>query len=76
MTSWLLAVAIVAAALVCPAMMWLGQRGIGPGCAVCPPRRSEEESLKELRARQRTLAAQIDEHEARQVAEPVSRSRR
>lgn len=65
MAQWILLLAIVAAALVCPALMWLGRRGIGPGCAICPPRRSDEESLDDLRARQRTLGTQIDELEAR-----------
>lgn len=74
MLQWILPVAIVAAALVCPALMWLGRRGIGPGCAICPPRR-DEESLEDLQARQRALATQIERHEARQTAEPVSQSR-
>ena len=75
MTQTLFAIAIVAAALVCPALMWLGRRGIGPGCAMCPPRK-QEDSLEELRARQRNLAAKIDEFESQPVAvrerEPVS----
>ena len=65
MAQWILLPAIVAAALACPAMMWLGRRGIGPGCAICPPR-SDEQSLDDLRARQRALAAQIDELETRE----------
>jgi hypothetical protein len=64
MAQWFFAIAIVAAALVCPALMWLGRRGIGPGCAICLPRRSDGESLDDLRERQRTLAAQIEELEA------------
>ena len=75
MLQWTLPLAIVAAALACPAMMWLGRRGIGPGCAICPPRSSDEESLDDLRAQQRTLAAQIDELEARRTHEPVGQSR-
>jgi len=74
MAQWLLPIAIVAAVLVCPAMMWLGRRGIGPGCAMCPPRRSEE-SLEDLKARQQTLRAQIDELEAGQTRQPVGQSR-
>ena len=74
MAQWLFPIAIVAAVLVCPAMMWLGRRGIGPGCAICPPRRHEE-SLEDLQARQRTLATRIEELEARQTAEPVGQSR-
>jgi cell division protein FtsB len=65
MAQWLLVTAVVAAVLVCPAMMWLGRRGIGPGCAICPPRRNNEESLEELKARQRSLEAEIDRLEAR-----------
>ena len=74
MAVWLLAIAVVAAALVCPALMWLGRRGVGPGCAMCPPRRDDEESLEDLRTRQRALAAQIDEFESR-TPEPVGHSR-
>jgi len=66
MAQWIVLPAIVAAALACPVMMWLGRRGIGRGCAICPPRRSDKESLDDLRARQRALAAQIDEFEARE----------
>ncbi len=73
MAQWLLVGAIVAAALVCPAMMWLGRRGIGPGCAVCPPR-DNDESLETLKARQRSLAAKIDGLEAHQ-SEPVATAR-
>jgi hypothetical protein len=64
MPQWFFVLTIVAAALVCPALMWLGRRGIGPGCAICPPRRRDQESLDDLRARQRRLAAQIEELEA------------
>ena len=66
MIQWILPLVIVAAALACPTLMWLGRRGIGPGCAICPPRRSDEASLDDLRAGQRTLAKQIDELEARE----------
>jgi len=74
MAQWILPAAIAAAVLVCPAIMWLGRRGIGPGCAVCPPRRSDE-SLEDLQARQRALTTQIEKVESRQRAEPVSQSR-
>ena len=67
MLQWIFPIAIAAAVLVCPAMMWLGRRGIGPGCAICPPRRSEE-SLEDLQARQHALSARIEELEARQTA--------
>ena len=75
MTQALFAIAIVAAALVCPALMWLGRRGIGPGCAMCPPRK-QEDSLEDLQARQRDLAAKIESFESQPVPvrerEPVS----
>ena len=74
MAPWLFPIAIVAAALVCPAMMWLGRRGIGPGCAICPPRRSDE-SLEDLESRQRALTAQIEELEAVHAAQPIGESR-
>ncbi len=67
------AIAIVAAAHACPAMMWLGRRGIGPGCAICPPHKPED-SLQDLQARQRVLAAKIERLESQPtpVREPVS----
>ena len=73
MTQVLFAVAIVAAALACPAMMWLGRRGIGPGCAMWPPR-EQADSLEDLQARQRDLAAKIESFESQSVVlrEPVS----
>ena len=73
MVQALFAIAIVAAALACPAMMWLGRRGIGPGCAICPPRK-QEDSLEDLRVRQRNLAAKIEQLESQPapVREPVS----
>ena len=73
MAQALFAIAIVAAALACPAMMWLGRRGIGPGCAICPPRK-QEDSLRELQTRQRDLAAKIEQLESQPtpVREPVS----
>ena len=73
MVQALFALAIVAAALACPAMMWLGRRGIGPGCAICSPRK-QEDSLEDLQARQRDLAAKIEQLESQPapVREPVS----
>jgi len=73
MTEVLFVIAIVAAALACPAMMWLGRRGIGPGCAMCPPQ-NKEDSLEDLQARQRALAAKIEQLESRPGAmrEPVA----
>ena len=73
MAQWILVLAIVAAALACPALMWLGRRGIGPGCAICLPRRKED-SVEDLKARQRALNASIEELEAEQTTRPVSRS--
>lgn len=69
----LFAIAIVAAALACPAMMWLGRRGIGPGCAICPSRK-QEDSLEDLQARQRDLAAKIEQLESQPapVRKPIS----
>lgn len=73
MVQALFAIGIVAAALACPAMMWLGRRGIGPGCAICPPRKKDD-SLENLRARQRDLAARIEKFESQPVPvrEPVT----
>ncbi len=56
--------AIVVGALACPTMMWLGRRGIGPGCGmmVCKPDEPDE-SLDVLKHRQRQLDAQVEELE-------------
>lgn len=55
MTEAILVAAVLVAALACPVMMWLGRRGIGPGCAMmnCEPDRSVEslEALKQRSAR-------------------------
>jgi len=72
MAQWLLVGAVVAAALVCPGIMWLGRRGIGPGCAICPPRPNDGESLETLKARQRSLEAEIDKLEAQQATRVVT----
>lgn len=52
--------AVFVAALACPTMMWLGRRGIGPGCgmAKCPPE-PKDESLESLKRRQNELDLQI-----------------
>ena len=65
MLNGLLIALVLAAAVACPVMMLLGRRGIGPGCALmgCRPR-AREESLEELRARQRELARRLGELEA------------
>jgi hypothetical protein len=76
MLSGLLIALVVIAALSCPVMMLLGRRGIGPGCALmgCQPRR-DQDSLESLRARQRDLAARIDEFgEVEQTPTPVART--
>jgi hypothetical protein len=69
---WLFTVAIVAAALACPALMWLGRRGIGPGCAICPPARTPDKPIEALKARQRSLAAKIDRLEGRETESVAS----
>ena len=74
MAEWLFVGAIVVAALLCPTVMWLGRRGIGPGCAICPPRRNDGHSLDELKARQQSLKAEIEKLEATQRT-PVAASR-
>lgn len=52
--------AVLVAALVCPTMMWLGRRGIGPGCgmATCRPE-PKDESLESLKQRHSELDLQI-----------------
>lgn len=61
MVSGLLIAVVVLAGLACPLMMWLGRRGIGPGCALmgCMPQR-DEETLESLRARQQELAQRLE----------------
>ena len=75
MAQWFLVGAIVVAALLCPALMWLGRRGIGPGCAVCPPRRGNGQSLDELKARQQSLKAEIEKLQAAEQRTLVAASR-
>lgn len=58
--------AILVAVLACPIMMWLGRRGIGPGCgtSACSTKRTAGESLDELRRRERQIADRIAQLEA------------
>jgi hypothetical protein len=65
MLAGLLIAAVVLAALACPLMMWLGRRGIGPGCALsgCTPQR-DEETLESLRARHEELSRRLEALEA------------
>lgn len=77
MPGGLLIALVLIAALACPVMMWLGRRGIGPGCAMmgCKPK-SDEETLESLQARQHELAARIAKIEAgERVEEPVAAGR-
>lgn len=59
----LIALAVVAV-LACPTLMWLGRRGIGPGCAMMGRPKAQDETLDGLRARQRELAERIEKVEA------------
>jgi hypothetical protein len=70
----LLIALVVVAALACPVMMLLGRRGIGPGCALmgCRPR-GRNESLEDVRARQRELARRVAELEADERAPAAAR---
>ena len=73
----LLIAAIVAGVLACPLMMWLGRRGIGPGCGVAASRRREdEETLESLRSRQEELGARIAQLEADRESPSLTSSRR
>lgn len=64
MTQAILIAAVLVGVLACPVMMWLGRRGIGPGCAMmnCEPDRRDD-SLDALRKRQRELDTQVAELE-------------
>ena len=69
MLDGLLIAVIVIGAACCPVMMWLGRRGIGPGCGLAHCRRKrEQDTVEDLRARQRELSKQIAEIE--QAAAP------
>lgn len=51
---------VLVAALACPVMMWLGRRGIGPGCVMSKcESASEEETIDDLRRRERELSEEI-----------------
>jgi hypothetical protein len=68
--------AIVVGALACPVMMWLGRRGIGPGCAMmdaCAPEDQEGETLEELRRREREVSARVARLEREAPLEPTQR---
>ena len=67
MLSGLLIALVALSALACPVMMLLGRRGIGPGCAMmgCKPR--QPDNPDSIRARQRELANQIEQLEARRA---------
>ena len=55
--------AVVVGVLACPVMMYLGRRGIGPGCAMtnCAPKAADE--LGDLRRREREIELRIAEIE-------------
>ena len=73
MLSGVLIALVVLSALACPVMMLLGRRGIGPGCALmeCKPQQQPDHA-DSIRARQRELANQIEQLEARQAHRPAS----
>lgn len=67
--------AVVLGVLACPVMMWLGRRGIGPGCAMmsaCTPE-EQGDTLEELRRREREVAARIAQLETEPRLEAVQR---
>lgn len=74
MTEAILIGAVLVAALACPVMMWLGRRGIGPGCATtnCVTDR-DDESLDALKQRQREVGAQVVELERAERAAAETR---
>lgn len=55
----LLIAAVGVGVLSCPVMMWLGRRGIGPGCAMPGCADERQESLAALRRRQGELEEEI-----------------
>lgn len=68
--------AVLVGVLACPVMMWLGRRGIGPGCAMmrgCEPAKNDVETLDELRQREREVAARITALEREQPVEAAPR---
>lgn len=60
MLTGFLVAAILVGTLTCPLMMWLGRRGVGPGCAIMgrTPRRTEEQ-LENLRVRHQELSRRL-----------------
>jgi len=58
----------IAAALICPLMILLGRRGIGPGCILGRCATDPDDSEPSLRKRQQELAAAIAELEAKHRA--------
>src|SRR5712691_11855178 len=56
----LLIVLAILGALTCPVMMFLGRRGIGPGCALIGCRPRQRDNADSIRARQRQLADKIE----------------
>lgn len=66
-----LVAAVLVGVLACPTMMWLGRRGIGPGCAMmgCEPKKADE--LEGLRKREQEIATRIAELEARERPAPA-----
>lgn len=69
----LLIAAVVVGVLSCPVMMWLGRRGIGPGCAMPGCADERQDSLAALRRRQGELDEEIARLESRDH-EPVRAS--
>lgn len=60
MTQAILIAAVLVGALACPVMMWLGRRGIGPGCAMMNCQTDpDDKSLDALKKRQRELDTQV-----------------
>lgn len=76
MLTGLLVALVVVAALACPLMMWLGRRGIGPGCAMmgCEPQH-DQETLESLRGRQEELARRLEALEGDEASAASQRER-
>lgn len=68
----LLIAAVAVGVLSCPVMMWLGRRGIGPGCAMLGCADERKESLAALRRRQGELEeiARLESREQEPVRAP------
>jgi len=60
---WVFPIATGAAALSCPAMLWLGRRGIGPGYILCQSR--DKGPLNDLHDQQRAPTLQTETIESR-----------